>query len=1192
MFHARTWFAASNTTNFSNLNNDFGSLTPSASARADGGLPRLHLSSLLFGLVLVVLLPTLGLGIAATWYAATGERAAQEGRLRDTAQAVALAVDREISGQIAALTAFATSPAFGPDAASPNLPALYAQARQISAQLGVFISVVDRSGARLMNTRRRLGTPLPPVNIRVVVAEVFATGRPQVSDLTAGSMVGRPIIATAVPVFGANGDVALSVDAGFEVEKLRDLLRAVSVPEGTITAIIDSKGITVARSDALHAAFLGLPANPETIRAQAGQRQGFYRAVARDGMERVNAFQKLDVAPGWTLVVEQPAAAFDAAMRRPVLIFGGGGGLALGLGLLLAWFVARQVLTPVRQLGGYARAVAASNGAVFQDVSAATLPPARVAELEALRRGFATAEAALRHNAAAVLGLFQASPIGIARCDFSGRVREANDTALRLVGATREDLAGGRVRWDELTSPDHKGITEHAIKEALAAPDGRCRPYEKEFIRPDGVRVGVLNSFAILDRVTEEAAVFLLDLTEIRQLDARLAESEARLRLFVDRAPAAIAMFDTQMRYLAVSERYLSDYHLVGETSDSLIGRSQYQIFSGMPEHWPDVHRRVLAGETILAHDDQYQRKDGQTEWVRWEMAPWRKADGSVGGAVLFAEVVTARKKAEAELAESEARWRTLADSHPGFIFESDKDGRSIYTNTQFQNYTGRSPEDLLGSGWLDFVHPADKARVNAVRTDAFRNGSPYELEIRLRGANGAYRWYMGRGVPQRGPDGTIQRWLGAAIDISEIVAAREGAERHARDLEHLVLARTRDLEETQARLAQASKMEALGRLAGGVAHDFNNVLQAVLGGVSMAIKCLRTDPDEAETYLDLVAGATDRGATVTGRLLAFARRGELSAAAIPPAPLLESLAQLLHFTLGPSMTLRVEAEPSLPPLFADIGQLESVLVNLVNNARDALPAGGGTIRLIAEAVDAPGETPADLAPGNYVRLAVADDGIGMSSEILARVSEPFFTTKTKGEGTGLGLSMARGFAEQSGGLMTIVSAPGQGTTVSLWLPVAPHEADRNAPGQRIVPGQGKSAVSEIHVPGRRAIKMLMVDDEPGIRAVFAALLVDLGHVVSEAEDAVSALALLDDGIEVDVLVTDLSMPGLIDGLGLVREARHRVPGLPAILVTGHAGYADGMVLDEVARSGPFAVLRKPISMKILEARIADLLDV
>lgn len=392
-----------------------------------------------------------------------------------------------------------------------------------------------------------------------------------------------------------------------------------------------------------------------------------------------------------------------------------------------------------------------------------------------------------------------------------------------------------------------------------------------------------------------------------------------------------------------------------------------------------------------------------------------------------------------------------------------------------------------------------------------------------------------------------------------------------------------REREAALERLAQAQRMEALGRLAGGVAHDFNNVLQAVLGGAKV-IQRRPGDANAVRRIAGMVAEAAERGASVTRRLLAFARRGELRAEPVEIGPLLAGLREVLTHTLGANIRVRIEADPALPPILTDRGQLETVLVNLSVNARDAMaPRGGGDLSLSAalEEVPAGAEHPAGLPPGSYLRLTVADTGAGMDAATLARAAEPFFTTKPKGEGTGLGLPMAKGFAEQSGGALRIESTPGRGTEVTLWLP----RAGRKAPAEIGAIRAAPAAPPPVESGGR----ILVVDDEPHVRTLLAAALRERGHEVEEAPDGPVALVRLGRPGGFDLLVTDLAMPDM-DGLELLREARKRRPGLPALLITGYAGSADAGEFAAAVGHGPLMLLRKPIGPEELADSVAALL--
>ena len=390
-------------------------------------------------------------------------------------------------------------------------------------------------------------------------------------------------------------------------------------------------------------------------------------------------------------------------------------------------------------------------------------------------------------------------------------------------------------------------------------------------------------------------------------------------------------------------------------------------------------------------------------------------------------------------------------------------------------------------------------------------------------------------------------------------------------ELESRVQSEVAAREAAQLRAALAERLQALGQLAAGIAHDFNNVLQSVVAAAGL----IERQPGDAALvgrWVRVATEASARGAAISRRLLAFGRRGDLSPEPIDGAALLEDLRELLEHTLGPEIEVVLRVPAGLPPLLADRGQLETVLVNLAANARDAMP-GGGRLTLsaaAATAADRPDDCP--LPAGGYVRIRVDDTGIGMDALTLARATEPFFTTKGPGHGTGLGLPMARGFAEQSGGALDLTSRLGEGTTVTLWLPQARPEAagTRPAPEPAAVPG------GRLHV--------LLVDDEPLLREVLSEFLEEWGFEVRVANGGLEALAVLDEGAAVDVLVTDLSMPGM-DGVALIRAAQQRRPGLPAILLTGYAGEA------ALADAG-FSLMRKPVSGADLIDRIAALTKV
>ncbi len=384
--------------------------------------------------------------------------------------------------------------------------------------------------------------------------------------------------------------------------------------------------------------------------------------------------------------------------------------------------------------------------------------------------------------------------------------------------------------------------------------------------------------------------------------------------------------------------------------------------------------------------------------------------------------------------------------------------------------------------------------------------------------------------------------------------------------------------EQAQARASHAERLRALGELAGGVAHDINNILQVVSGSAAR-IERRPDNAEEAARQAARIQQAVDRGSAISGRLLAFARRDALREDSVDATALLAELGELLADAIGPAIKIRLAAPDVAGSLLADRQQLETVLLNLATNARDAMPDGGVlTISAAKLSLDQDSDVPR-LAAGRYLRLAVSDTGVGIAPQDLARVVDPFFTTKPRGQGTGLGLSMAKEFAEQSRGALAIESELGRGTTVTLWLP----EAEvRPPPVAEAVDGVLPSP------PMVAGLRLLVVDDDEQVREGLTGALQDLGCVTLAAEDGRAALALLDGGAKLDALITDFSMPGM-SGLELIGEAHARRPGLPAILITGYVGDvpADAFRSLEGKR---FALLQKPAPPARVAAQLAELM--
>jgi PAS domain S-box-containing protein len=490
------------------------------------------------------------------------------------------------------------------------------------------------------------------------------------------------------------------------------------------------------------------------------------------------------------------------------------------------------------------------------------------------------------------------------------------------------------------------------------------------------------------------------------------------------------------------------------------------------------------------------------------------------------------------------------------------------------KRFFGRKPGDSFTFQDLeDSIHPDDRAWRKQVLDRTIKTGGDYSIEYRNIWSDGSLHWVDVRARAVRGPDGIIKSLVGVSSDITarktaeidrENLLAQLAAERTAlaeltATLEQRVEQRTADLmkevaarEKAQEQLRQAQKMETIGQLTGGVAHDFNNLLMAVMGNLDLLRKRMPNDP-RLHRLVDGALQGAERGASLTQRLLAFARQQDLRAVPVDLRTLLQGMLDLLRRSLGPRVLLELDVPPGLPPASIDPNQLELAILNLAINARDAMPDGGSIEIKVAEYQAA--NDPA-LKNGNYLRVSVVDTGTGMTPEILKRAVEPFFSSKPLGKGTGLGLSMVHGLAVQLGGALQLSSTVGKGTVATLVLPVAtgvPRTEAKASSPQR----------------GNRSAVILFVDDDPLIAMSTTEMLEDLGHRVIGANSGSRALDIVKSGQQIDLMMTDHVMPGMT-GVELAAASREVRPSLPILLATGYAELPEGAQLDLPRLTKPY----------------------
>ena len=405
----------------------------------------------------------------------------------------------------------------------------------------------------------------------------------------------------------------------------------------------------------------------------------------------------------------------------------------------------------------------------------------------------------------------------------------------------------------------------------------------------------------------------------------------------------------------------------------------------------------------------------------------------------------------------------------------------------------------------------------------------------------------------------------------ADLEQSRAALQKLNEELELRIEQRTREREQALAQLFEAQKIDTIGQLTGGVAHDFNNLLMAMLGSLEVLKNRLKDDPASQRLLENALKGA-ERGAALTQRLLAFARRQELRPEIVDISKLVLGMQDLLARALGPEISLQNDLPANLPSVLIDANQLELAVLNLAVNARDAMPNGGLLSFSAAEAEASDPKAPSGLKARRYVRLSVVDTGQGMDETTLARAAEPFFTTKGIGKGTGLGLSMVQGLAAQSGGGLVLASEPGKGARIDLWLP----QADR-APIELSSPPRS-------HSPDKiaRSCTVLVVDDDALVATGTAAMLEDLGHAVIEASSAADALKLLEDGRTVDLVLTDHAMPGM-SGTDFANLLRTRYPGLGVVIASGYAELP-----ADTATDASIPKLAKPFAQSDLARIVAE----
>lgn len=746
--------------------------------------------------------------------------------------------------------------------------------------------------------------------------------------------------------------------------------------------------------------------------------------------------------------------------------------------------------------------------------------------------------------------------------------------------------------------PDERARVNASLRNIIDGTDTAWTE-EYRFQRRDGTYANVLDRGYVI-RNSEGVAIrmigAMLDMSRMRTAETALRQSEERFRTILETVESAFAIVkvkfddnDQPIDYCFVEANPAFEL----QAGVNLRGKWVTEFAPDLEQFWFETYGRVAkTGEPITF-------ENYAEAFKRWfDVRAVRVGDPADEQIAIIFSDVTERRNSQERLRVSEAVARQnvervqLALAAGAIIgtWHWDVPSDSFTIDEAFARAFGLDPalgyEGLSMDQVVTSVHPEDRDGLSAAISAAIAKGGAYAHQYRVRRADGKYYWIEANGRVDLAEDGSPLTLPGVVIDVEgrrSVEAERDRATAALRTLnetlEQRVAERTVELMQAEEKLRQSQKMEAVGQLTGGLAHDFNNLLAGISGALElMALRISQGRWQEADKYISTAQGAAKRAAALTHRLLAFSRRQTLDPRPTDVNLLVEGMGELIQRTVGPSITVETLGAPAAWPTLVDASQLENALLNLCINARDAMPHGGRiTISTTNVAIEHETARDQEIHDGEYLCLTVSDIGTGMTPDVVAKAFDPFFTTKPIGQGTGLGLSMIYGFARQSGGQARIKSEVGQGTSISIYLPRYAGPAVEDA----------RESDAPCATPAEYGETILIVDDEPSVRMLLMDVLSGLDYSLIEAGDSVTGLKVLRSDVHIDLLITDVGLPGGMNGRQMADAGRENRPNLKTLFITG---YAENAILGDGSLGPGMEILTKPFAMETLAARVQDMI--